>query len=144
MDESDVRGFMNRLLREDPFDAFEVKAAELYALTRVDISGAQDGVEEKRNVVWRELKPLVTALIKCKMPRLIKIIFSLSAGEAESLHPNASALFINMVYENGGIAFTSGTSQKQFALDKSLDERWDAYVADFFSRHEIPVKIKIQ
>jgi hypothetical protein len=143
-----VRGFMNRLLREELFDAFEVRGVELCALTRVDISGvpetekASDPPPLNAFVTWARLRPVGTAVIKSsQMPRSMKVVFSMDTETAAGLHPNAAALFLNLTYENGGAHFTAATSQKQFALDKSLDEKWEEYIQQFFKRHEIKVII---
>ena len=76
------------------------------------------------------------------MPRQMKIIFSCGAESACAIHPNAAALFLNIVYENGVIFISTGASQKLFSMDKSLDEKWEEYVNFFFSKNGIPVKVK--
>ena len=142
MDEPAVRGFMNRLLREELFDLFEVRSVEINALTRVDISGELAG-EERSYATWARLRPLVMSVIKLhQMPRHMKIIFSCDGETAAAIHSNASALFLNMVYENGSLTFTAATAQKQFMMDKTLDEKWEEYVNFFFSGNGIAVKIK--
>ena len=142
LDESQVRGFMNRLLKEELFDAFEVRSVEINALTRVDVSGELSG-DSRTFATWAQLRPLVVAIIKNhQMPRYLKIIFSYAAETVSSIHQNASALFLNLVYESGGLHFTAATAQKLFSLDKSLDEEWEKYVNSFFSRNGVPVKNK--
>ena len=142
VEESEVRGFMNKLLREELFDAFEVRAVEINALTRVDISGELPG-EERKYVGWSQIRPLVFTIIKNhQMPKHMKIIFSCGGETTGSIHSNASALFLNMIYENGTVNFTSATAQKQFSLDKTLDEKWEEYVNFFFRNNNIKVKNK--
>lgn len=144
MEEPNVRIFMNRLLREEIFDSLEVRSVEICAMTRVDISGELIGESEARAFAkWAQIKPLVTTIIKNhQMPRQMKIIFSCDEETAASIHENASALFINMVYENGSITITAATSQKQFSMEKSLDEKWGEYVNFLFESNGVPVKIK--
>ena len=142
MDETQVRGFMNRLLKDEIFDAFEVRSVEINALTRVGISGELEG-DTRAFAVWAQIKPLATTVIKNhQMPRHMKIILSAGNETASNIHANAAALFLNIVYENGAIFISTGSSQKQFSMDKSLDEKWDEYVNLFFSKNGIPVKIK--
>ncbi|MDR1663390.1 MAG: DUF5721 family protein [Clostridiales bacterium] len=137
---------MNRLLRDALFDGFEVRAVEMVTLTRLDISGAienkPDGEEPsaRKYVEWARLKPLITAIIKSsQMPGYLKAVFSCGAEETQSIHPNASALFLNMIYENGAVRFTAASAQKQFSMDKSVDERWEEYVRGFFTGNAIKI-----
>lgn len=146
IEEPAVRNFMNRLLREDIFDLFEVRGVELNALTHVEISGAVDrdrqSGEERPYLSWERLKPLVTEAIKHGgKPRTLRIIFSGSDAVNTTVHPNASALFLNMAYENGGVTFTTATAQKEFTLDKTLDALWEEYVQAFFKRSAITAQI---
>ena len=72
-------------------------------------------------------------------PKLVKIVFSYKAQDAAAIHANAAALFLNMVYENDTVSFTTATAQKEFALDKSLDDSWGEWVRGFFVRKNIVV-----
>ena len=136
--ESEVKGFMNRLLREALFDGYEVRGVEISAMTRVDISGETEADETRRFCLWSELRPLVRLIIQQgEKPRAVKIVFSCGAEVCAAVHENASALFLNLLYENGGVTFTAATAQKQFALDKSLDAAWDDYVSRFFKDHGV-------
>lgn len=149
--DSSVKGFMNRLLREDIFDLYEVRGVEINTLTRVEISGAltpsrheeaapAPGGRVRPFCTWSQLRPLVHAIIKLgERPRSMKIIFACDESTTAALHPNAQALFLNLTYENGGVTFTTATAQKQFALDKSLDAQWEDHVAIFFKRNGIPM-----
>jgi hypothetical protein len=71
----------------------------------------------------------------CAKPKLVKIVF---AG-TEEIHTNAAALFLNMVYGNDEVTFTTATSQKQFAMDKTLDDAWEIHVMEFFAKAGITV-----
>ena len=152
LDTTEVKGFMNRLLREEILDAFEVRGVELGLETRISINGAieppadaaEDNPEQVRQnlgyTTWEALRPLVFTIIKAGVkPRMIKIVFSCKPLEAQAIHSNAAALFLNMVYENDSVAFTTATSQKAFALDKSLDDAWDEWVRVFFASKQITV-----
>ena len=150
MDNTAVKDFMGRLLREDILDEFEVRGVEIGLTTRVSINGAleapaADETEASQPlhagyITWEALRPLVYAIIKTGVkPNLIKIVFSHKAQEAKTIHTNAAALFLNMVYENDAVSFTTATSQKEFVLDKSLDDSWDEWVRGFFARKNIAV-----
>jgi hypothetical protein len=136
--EADVKGFMNRLLLDDVFDGFEMRGAEITALTRVSISGAK---EPEGFLTWGECKSLITAIAKSgPRPRYMKVVFSCDAETTAAMHANAKALFINMTYDNGGTTFTTACAQREFALDKTLDAKWDAHVMAFFKQKNINVK----
>ena len=147
-----VKGFMGRLLREDVLDEFEVRGIEIGISTRVSINGALEAAETATEedappvkapttyVTWEAMRPLVYSIIKASSkPRLVKIVFSYKAQAATTIHANAAALFLNMVYENDTVSFTTATAQKDFALDKSLDDSWDEWVRGFFMRKNIVV-----
>ena len=149
LDTSAVRGFMGRLLREDILDAFEVRSAEIVLSTRISINGSLEasGADETEGAkppagytTWEALRPLVYTIIKTGVkPGLVKIVFSFKAQDVTSIHTNAAALFLNMVYENDAVSFTTATAQREFALDKSLDDSWDEWVRGFFAGKNIMV-----
>ena len=136
---TDTKFFMNSLLKEDTFDSFEVRGVELYSFTKFNMSGALNtsdltDSDIKRNYcTWQELRPYVFNIIKGNAkPKYIKIIFSLSVEESLKLHSNSAALYLNMNFSDDAITFTTGTAQKNFDLDKSLDHVWEDYVIKFF------------
>ena len=149
MDNAAVKGFMGQLLREDILDEFEVRGVEIGLATRISINGALEASitaeteTSKPTVVyitWEALRPLIYTIIKTgAKPSLVKIVFSYKAQDAKTIHTNAAALFLNMVYENDAISFTTATAQKEFALDKSLDDSWDGWIRGFFTRKNITV-----
>jgi hypothetical protein len=123
------------MLLEKIFDAFEIRGVEITAQTRISVSGAKD---PEGFLSWAECKPLITAIIKTgPRPRLMKIIFCTDSKTTEAIHENAQAVFLNMTYENNQVTFTTACAQKQFALDKSLDNEWDSWVKEFFRRNDI-------
>jgi len=140
MEKSEVKGFMGKLLREDLFDEFETRTVEIVATTKITIDGVLETEESKTAFSsWGETRPLVYEIIKlCKKPRHMKIIFSYK--NANEIHTNAAALFLNLIYENDCVTFTTATAQKEFALDKTLDTTWDDRVRVFFVKAGFVVK----
>jgi len=135
-----VKSFMGQILREEIFDSFEVRSVELATLTRISIDG---GLAEGF-VSWQALRPLIYTIIKASLkPRHVKIIFSYRASEAVRIHPNAAALFLNLIYENDGVTFTTATAQKEFALDKTLDTAWDEWMIKFFAQKGLDVTDRV-
>jgi hypothetical protein len=143
-----VKDFMNKLFRETAFDSFEIRDVSVTAFVKFEISGslskeallAQPENSRRYYAFWEELKPYVFGFIKGKTkPENIKLVFSGGEALAKSVHTNAAALFLNMNYENGEVHFTTATSQKEFALNKELDMRWEEYIEHFFRALEINV-----
>ena len=129
MDNSAVKSFMGKILREDIFDAFEVRTVEISVAANITI-------EAPAPTPWRDLRPMLFEIIKLSgKPKQMKIV--LSRPNPEDVHENAAALFLNMIYENDGITFTTATSQKQFALNKDIDILWDDRIRGFFKNFPI-------
>jgi len=150
LDSAQVKGFMGQMLREDVFDEFEVRGVEIGLDVRISINGvlevevedevAADTQKVQGFSTWAALRPLVYTIIKTgQKPKLIKIVFSYKAQNVHAIHPNAAALFLNMIYENDNVHFTTATSQKEFALDKSLDNNWDDWMRAFFAQKNITI-----
>jgi len=133
-----VKAFMGQILREELFDQFEVRTIDIIADTRINIDGIKESEENTKFIKWGALRPLIFAIIKASSkPKAIKIVFSHTT--TEDIHPNAAALFLNMVYENDMVTFTTGASQREFSLGKSLDTNWDEWVKNFFKKAELKV-----
>jgi len=142
LDKSTVKAFMAQLLRENVFNSFEVRSVEIETGTRLSIDGRheQEQAPEAEDIktgytTWESLRPLVYAIIKASpKPKCMKIVFSYMANGATEIHSNAAALFLNLTYENDAVYFTTGTAQKEFLFEKSLDTSWDEWVRNFFAQ----------
>jgi len=152
LDGTAVKGFMGKLLREDIFDAFEVRAVEILTANRITIEGALETSPSDENenesdkksgfTTWAALRPLVYEIIKLSQkPKLIKLVCS--HKEPGAVDANAAALFLNLSYENDGVTFTTATAQRQFVLDKSLDSAWDDWVRGFFAKIGLGVRDRV-
>jgi len=144
LDNNAVKTFMGQILREDIFDCFEVRSIDISVATRINIDGLLETEPEEGKkpgfITWENLRPLVLGIIKTSpKPKHVKIVFSYMASGAYEIHANAAALFLNMAYENDTVTFTTGASQREFALDKSLDTNWDEWVRGFFAKTGLQV-----
>jgi len=136
LEKTDVKEFMSKLLKEELFDSFEARVVEISAGVNISIDGALEVEGEDASKggfsAWSDMRSLVYEIIKhCAKPRFIKIIFS--HKNTQDISENAAALFLNMVYENDSVSFTTAAAQKEFALDKSLDIAWDEWMHKFFA-----------
>lgn len=142
---SEIKIFMNKLLKGNEFDSFEVRKIELETISKFSIEGKinKDYLpeDEKREFcTWQELKPYIFQIVKGnKKPKNMKIIFSLSKNIIDQLSDNASAMFLNVNFEDNKIICTTGTSQKNFSLDNTVDIIWGEYINKFIKQAGIAV-----
>lgn len=145
--ESEVKKFMNALLKEEVFDNFEVRNVELETFVHYEIScnikndsNVEQNVQKRFFCLWSELKPYMFQLIKGKKkPHYFKIILSLQEDDILKISDNAAAMFLNVNFENDIIMCTTGTSQKKFTMDKIVDNIWEETVKQFFLDHNIKI-----
>lgn len=147
IDGEDIKKFMNIFLKEDKFDKFEVRNCQLTTFVSYDIDCKLNKYwfeepPEREYCKWCELRPHIFELIKGKRkPKSMKFVISLSQKAAEKIHINAQACFLNIVFEEDKIGVVTGTAQKEFSLDKSLELEWGERVRAFFNKLEITQNI---
>ncbi|MCL2352069.1 MAG: DUF5721 family protein [Firmicutes bacterium] len=151
MSGAEVKTLMNRLLKEDVFDKFEVRGAEVCGFTKFTASGIldktalPDGDKAKTPrsyCLWSELRPYVYDWVRGgRTPRSMKIIFSLGDEAVAKAHGNAAAMFLNLNFEEGTARFTTATAQKTFTMDKTVDQIWDQKILNFFKKYFPAAKI---
>ena len=142
----DVKVFMNKLLKEQTFDAFQVKSVEIKSIAtfEIDASIHKDYLPEdspdRKFCKWNEIRPYVFNIIKgTQKPRAIKIVFSYDPSLTLEPHPNAAALFLNIYFENNKINCTTATSQINFSLNKDVDAYWNDFIKVFFKDNSIVI-----
>ena len=148
---SELKNFMNLLLREDTFDQFEARDVEVVNFTKFLISGIEEEISEgeedgqRRKICsWSVLRPYIFHIIKGeKRPKLIKIAFSPPPSSWASIHPNGSAFFLNMQYNGEEVLFTTAVSEKSFSLDKQVEAAWEEYVKEFFRSKHIVISTQL-
>ncbi|MBQ7102694.1 MAG: hypothetical protein IJN89_01395 [Anaerotignum sp.] len=148
---NDTKSFMNLLLKGDTFDSFQFRQGEILTFASFIIEGKRNpdfyGTEEmeqdlSRYVLWEEMKPFVFQAIKGnKLPKSIKIVFSLADEKLEHL-PNTSAAFLNLLFKDGVVLCTTAVSQSSFSLDKSSEKLWEEYVLKFFKKNGIGIQLQ--
>ena len=144
--ETEVRRFMDKLLREDLFDFFEVRGVDIVSFARFVIDGAimneahKDGKSSLSYCTWGELRPYVFNIIKGKRPRVFKIVLSLPAEQAQMLHNNVLSCFLNLMFDGSRILCTASSSERTFTLDRSFDGVWHEYILKFFKENKIVIR----
>lgn len=154
----DVKDFMGKLFGSELFDAFAVSEASVSTFTSFQIDGsfhrdyygdpAGAGEDCPAALTWKLLRPHIFELIKGKyVPLGLKLVFRLSDRNVGKLLAQAgiplqagdvAGLFLNILYAEGKISCTTGTSLKIFTLDKSLDRAWDEMVRRYLRQCQIP------
>ena len=148
---NDTKTFMNLLLKGDTFDTFHFRQGEILTFASFIIEGKRNmdfyGTEEleqglSRYVLWEEMRPFVFQAIKGnKLPKSIKIVFSLPDEKIEHL-PNTSAAFLNILFKDNTVLCTTAISQTSFSLDKSSEKLWEEYVLKFFKKNGIGIQLQ--
>ena len=150
-----IKKFTGALFTGEAFDNFCVTEASFSTLIDVTIDGHinNEFLEESRKapqsagkdwtVRWKKIKPLCFDIIKGqRVPLKFKIVFMMPRAGVSRFIDDAGAafkedqvngLFMNVRYEAGRLDVITGTSLKEFSLDKSLEEAWDARIGKFMN-----------
>ena len=60
------------------------------------------------------------------------------AGKIPGIYPDqVGGLYINIQYENHEMICVTGTSMKQFTLDRTLENEWDENVKKFLKKNGV-------
>jgi hypothetical protein len=156
---TDLKSFMNELLRTETFDHFLLQEAVIVSAATYVIDGhitkdfysAQEleelGLAGCSVLPFSFLRGSCFDLIKGKKtPASFRFVFELSPENLrrtlESVHSSYTAsdlsgVFINLKFQNQMLTLTTGISYRIFSTDKSLDVEWDTLVKKFLTMHQI-------
>lgn len=156
---TDIKHFMNQLLRSDTFDHFLLQEAVITNGASFTIDGhihtdfySEEEVEEHHlagcsALPFSMLRGCCFDLIKGKKPPTsFQFIFLLSPQNLEktllSLQSSYSShdingMYINLRYQNQLLTMTTGISYAIFTQDKTLEHEWDRLAARFLQQHDI-------
>lgn len=156
---TDIKTFMNKLLRSDMFDHFLLQEAAITGNAAYHIDGqitkgfySDEELEELqlkglRFLPFSMLKTNCFDLIKGKKtPSAFRFVFLLSPENMEKTINSVSSsyqtcdvtgMYINIRYQNQLLSLTTGISYNLFSTDKSLEHEWDKMVEKFLKQHEI-------
>ena len=157
---TDIKDFMNKLLRAEVFDHFLLQEAMITSSATYTINGqitkgffSEEEIEELhlngcRFLPFSMLKTNCFDLIKGKKtPSAFRFVFLLSPKNMEktitavgsSYTPSdVSGMYINVKYQNQLLSLTTGIAYNTFSTDKTLELEWDKMVMKFLKQHEIP------
>lgn len=156
---TDIKDFMNKLLRTEVFDHFLLQEAVITSAATYSINGqitkgfySEEELEELhlngcRFLPFSMLKTNCFDLIKGKKtPSAFRFVFLLSpknmektiAAVGSSYTPlDVTGMYINVKYQNQLLSLTTGIAYNTFSTDKTLDLEWDKMVMKFLKQHDI-------
>ena len=156
---TDVKDFMNKLLRSEVFDNFLLQEAVITSAATYTINGqitkgfyTDEELEEHqlngcRFLPFSMLRGNCFDLIKGKMtPSSFRFVFLLSPANMEktiasvgsSYNPSdVTGMYVNLKYQNQLLSLTTGIAYNIFSTDKTLETEWDKMVEKFLKQNEI-------
>lgn len=156
---TDIKDFMNKLLRTEIFDHFLLQEAVITGGASYVIDGrinkgyyteeeAEElGIAGYKMLPFRLLRSNCFDLIKGKKtPSSFKFVFLLSPENLQKTLQSSgssytendiSGIFLNLKYQNQLLTLTTGISYNIFSTDKSLESQWDKLVARFLMQNNI-------
>ena len=150
-----IKAFTTQLFARETFDGFLVMEAFFSTAVDITIDGHinRDFLSEEElqlpesdedSVFWKKLRPLCFEIIRGqRVPLRFKIVFKVPSSAIGRFISNAcpgfspeqvNALFLNVNYQEGKLVCTTGTSMKEFTMDKSLEYAWDEKTEAFLNR----------
>ena len=156
---TDIKDFMNKLLRTEVFDHFLLQEAVITSGASYVIDGHitkgyyTDEEVETMGIIGYKMLPFSLLRGNCfdlikgkKTPNSFKFVFLLSpenlkktlASSGSSYTENdISGVFLNLKYQNQLLTLTTGISYNIFSTDKSLESNWDKLVCRFLYQNDI-------
>ena len=156
---TDIKDFMNKLLRSEVFDHFLLQEAVITSSATYTINGqitkgffTDEELEELhlngcRFLPFFMLKGNCFDLIKGKKtPSSFRFVFLLSPTNLEKTIAavgssykvsDVTGMYINLKYQNQLLSLTTGIAYNVFSTDKTLEAEWDKMVIKFLKQHEI-------
>ena len=156
---TDVKDFMNKLLRSEIFDHFLMQEAVITSAATYTINGqitkgfyTEEEIEELhlngcRFLPFSMLRGNCFDLIKGKKtPSGFRFVFllsptnmkkTLSAVDSSYKPSDVTGMYINLKYQNQLLSLTTGIAYNIFSTDKTLESEWDKMVMKFLKPNEI-------
>ena len=156
---TDIKDFMNKLLRTEVFDHFLLQEAVITSGASYVIDGHitkgyyTDEEVETMGISGYKMLPFSLLRGNCfdlikgkKTPNSFKFVFLLSPENLEKTLASSgrsytendiSGVFLNLKYQNQLLTLTTGISYNIFSTDKSLESNWDKLVCRFLYQNDI-------
>lgn len=154
-----IKDFMNKLLRTELFDHFLLSEASIQGAATYVI----DGRLTKEFFTMEELEaqglnglsyaPFSLLRTSCydlirgkKTPVSFRFVFrlspdnlarALSRAQSANAPEDLDGAFLNVKYDDGRLTLTTGISYKTFSRDRSFEQYWDSLAEKFLAAHGI-------
>ncbi len=150
-----IKDFVNQLLSHEAWGRFRLYEAEVKGFCTLRIDGSlnreffdqEEEMEDQKYAAWKDIKGIFYQAIRGnKLPVSFKINLVADEETVEELlekehlsiqNSEVVSLNLNIYYERGSLAATTGTSLKIFTMDKTLEYAWENYIKDFFKTMNI-------
>lgn len=144
------KDFMNKLLKSDLFDTFEVRDVVVHTAFKLAISGERnleyfndsldidsaDNSSLTKFLAWGEIRNHVYNLMSGnKLPTYFKIILSTNKERTLDICPDATTLYLNITFKDNHISCGTGTAYATFTMNKSGELEWDERIKRFLFKH---------
>ena len=135
-----TKALMHQLLKEKTFHPFLLREATVTTFVTYTIDGQINGdfLEEEVEegyCLWSQMQEQVLQWVKGKkLPKQMKLIFAAPKRLKEKVAPQASVLFLNVIFEQGEVRVVTGTSMATFTLNKDADRAWDEWVQGYLKK----------
>lgn len=144
---NDQKDFSRKLFLAEVFDSFLVPDAEFVTDYSAEFHSGGAIFAEVPPVCWSALRPVAFQIIKgSRLPRRFRIVLRRTDEEAAAAardigfrfeENDIPSLFFNIRYDGSRMTVTTGSSQKAFNPDRSLDHAWDQAAREFLLGHQI-------
>ena len=156
---TDIKNFMNKLLRSETFDHFLLQEAVITSCATYTINGqitkefyTTEELEDlhlngHRFLPFSMLRANCFDLIKGKKtPATFRFVFllspenqkkTISAVGSSYTTSDVTGMYINLKYQNQILTLTTGIAYNIFSTDKTLETEWDKMVMKFLKQHQI-------
>ena len=154
---TELKTFMNTLLRTEVFDDFLLQEATLQMAIGYVIDGhinkdfyGEDAVASPETdfVTYGEVRPTLFELIKGKRTPLgLQLVLQLSPERSTMLFPDGlsshsiKALLMNVRYDGAKVIMTSGINYATFTLDKAPELIWDEALTSILDKAGIAYEL---
>lgn len=156
---TDIKEFMNKLLKSETFDHFLLQEAIITGAASFVIDGhlhkgyyTTEEIEELQltdcsSLPFSMLRGSCFDLMKGKRtPSYFKFVFLLSPENLSRTLATVSSsytvnditgVYLNLKYQNQQLVLTTGISYRIFSTDKSLETEWDKLIQRFLTQNGI-------
>lgn len=141
---TDRKNFMNKLLKSQLFDNFELREAVVHTLFKTIVDGKRntdfftdEESELSTYLHWSEVRPYLYHLFSGhKPPTYFKLVFATSSLKAKSISEVVDTCFLNITFKDNQLTCSTGIAYMTFSLDKTPEKVWDDRIKKFLFQYE--------